>query len=424
MFQILIAIVGAIIGAAINWCIYNLGYDRKPVSPWSKASDGQSRNSMEYVPIVGWMFRKAEEEQLGKRFWLRPLFIELAWAIVLPFFYGWLQHGGLTEGVATPTNVTMVWFVGYTIMFALLSVATFIDFDQRIIPDTITVTGTIIALIIAGFYPSFRLPVVSGGLGGMEIRPLHFGDGGPLPTWHPMYYGLLVAILIAATWALALLPKFSLQALNWKSLKIVIVSTVRFLQKNKLKRRMQTRRTGINLLILGAVLIIAIAIGWSRGGAQWESLFGAVVGLGFGGMMVWLVRIVASHSLGREAMGFGDVTLMAMIGAFLGWQSALITFALSPFAALAIVFLNALITKENELAFGPYLCLGAVINVLCWTTIWPLAHLQFFRHPKVLMIVLAVSLVALGGMLLCLRWIRGDEPDIDQASDGEHGEAG
>ena len=177
-------------------------------------------------------------------------------------------------------------------------------------------------------------------------------------------------------------------------------------------------------MILGAVLIIAIAIGWSQGGAQWESLFGAVVGLGFGGMMVWLVRIVASHSLGREAMGFVDVTLMAMIGAFLGWQSALITFALSPFAALAIVFLNALITKENELAFGPYLCLGAVINVLCWTTIWPLAHLQFFRHPKVLMIVLAVSLVALGGMLLCLRWIRGDEPDIDQASDGEHGEAG
>ena len=43
----------------------------------------------------------------------------------------------------------------------------------------------------------------------------------------------------------------------------------------------------------------------------------------------------ARGCLRREAMGFGDVTLMAMIGAFLGWQAAVLTFFLGPFFGLA-----------------------------------------------------------------------------------------
>ena len=45
--------------------------------------------------------------------------------------------------------------------------------------------------------------------------------------------------------------------------------------------------------------------------------------------------MVGSLALRREAMGFGDVTLMAMIGAFLGWQAAVLTFFLAPFFGLA-----------------------------------------------------------------------------------------
>ena len=47
-----------------------------------------------------------------------------------------------------------------------------------------------------------------------------------------------------------------------------------------------------------------------------------------GGGIVWAVRIIASQALGVEAMGFGDVTLMCMIGAFVGWQPALLIFCL------------------------------------------------------------------------------------------------
>jgi prepilin signal peptidase PulO-like enzyme (type II secretory pathway) len=128
--------------------------------------------------------------------------------------------------------------------------------------------------------------------------------------------------------------------------------------------------------------------------------------MGFGGLMVWLIRIVASHSLGQEAMGFGDVTLMAMIGAFVGWQAGLIVFALSPFAALAVVFASYLITRENELAFGPYLCLAALITLMGWSTIWTRAKEQFFAVPTVLLPVLIAALVMLMFLMLAIRKLK------------------
>ncbi len=51
---------------------------------------------------------------------------------------------------------------------------------------------------------------------------------------------------------------------------------------------------------------------------------------GDGGGLVWSFRIVASVVMGREALGFGDVTLMAMVGAFTGWQAVWISFFLAP----------------------------------------------------------------------------------------------
>jgi Flp pilus assembly protein protease CpaA len=69
-------------------------------------------------------------------------------------------------------------------------------------------------------------------------------------------------------------------------------------------------------------------------------------------------------------MGFGDVTLMAMIGAFLGWQAALIAFFIAPFTALFIAVAQWLATRRHELAFGPYLCAGALIVLLRWPEIW------------------------------------------------------
>jgi len=62
-----------------------------------------------------------------------------------------------------------------------------------------------------------------------------------------------------------------------------------------------------------------------------------------------------------ESMGGGDVKLLAMVGAFLGWPGALLTFFLAPFFGVIIGIINLLIKKDHTIPYGPFLSLAAIV---------------------------------------------------------------
>ncbi len=64
-----------------------------------------------------------------------------------------------------------------------------------------------------------------------------------------------------------------------------------------------------------------------------------------------------------ESMGGGDVKLLAMIGAFLGWKCALITFFLAPLSGLVFGLANLIAKKDHTIPYGPFLSLGAVLSI-------------------------------------------------------------
>ncbi|MBT6722393.1 MAG: prepilin peptidase, partial [Planctomycetaceae bacterium] len=229
--------------------------------------------------------------------------------------------------------------------------------------------------------------------------------------WGNESRALLYSMGLLGFWGIASMPKlctlrFGLQ----RGLQLMLASVIRprrhsLSSGEKRKRKPFTVTTLIAVsCMLGWVFLYAI---WVWGDArQWESLFSSILGMTGGLVLVWGVRIIGSVAAQQEAMGFGDVTLMAMIGAFLGWQAVIITFFIAPFAGIVIGIIQAIVRKENELAFGPYLSLGAIIIVLFWETVWGriygVLNEQIDSVPFVLMLLLS----AMGGMLFVWRIIK------------------
>jgi prepilin signal peptidase PulO-like enzyme (type II secretory pathway) len=149
----------------------------------------------------------------------------------------------------------------------------------------------------------------------------------------------------------------------------------------------------------------AIAGVWLQGGTRWQTLLTALAGLAFGGGLIWAVRIVGRVALRKEAMGFGDVTLMAMIGAFLGWQAALIVFFFSPLGALIVALGQWAITGRRDIAFGPYLCVAATIVLVFWGTIWEENAHDYFALGWLIPALVVVCLTLMMGMLMLWRMI-------------------
>ena len=92
----------------------------------------------------------------------------------------------------------------------------------------------------------------------------------------------------------------------------------------------------------------------------------SAVGFLVGGGMVWGVRLIGHWVLRREAMGFGDVILMAMIGTFLGWQPTIAAFFIAPAIALVVVAACWIVKRPREIPYGPYLSVAALMTAVAW----------------------------------------------------------
>jgi len=94
-----------------------------------------------------------------------------------------------------------------------------------------------------------------------------------------------------------------------------------------------------------------------------SSLLGAVIG----GGLLWAVREAYFRFRGVEGMGFGDVKMMAMVGAFLGTPLTLLTIMTGSVLGSAIGILMMRFAgkdREYELPFGTFLSFGAILAVL------------------------------------------------------------
>ncbi|MBI5577189.1 MAG: prepilin peptidase [Deltaproteobacteria bacterium] len=105
-------------------------------------------------------------------------------------------------------------------------------------------------------------------------------------------------------------------------------------------------------------------------GGDWQgSLLGGVVG----GGILYATAVAYEKATGREGMGGGDIKLIAMIGAFLGWKGALLAIfsgSLLGTAGGLIAMRKGKDGLKTAIPFGPYLCAAAVIARFLGGTFW------------------------------------------------------
>jgi len=111
---------------------------------------------------------------------------------------------------------------------------------------------------------------------------------------------------------------------------------------------------------LPGILLGLIASLITRDPSPRDAAAGALVGAG----LVYLVAVYAEVAFQRESMGGGDINLLAMIGAFLGWRQVFLSFFLAVAAGACLSLLliaTGVLSRKDRIPFGPFLALGAVM---------------------------------------------------------------
>lgn len=116
----------------------------------------------------------------------------------------------------------------------------------------------------------------------------------------------------------------------------------------------------------GLVLGLALALGGGVPGFL-QALLGAAVGFG----LLWGVAQAGAWVFKEEAMGGGDIKMMAMVGSFVGWRGVLLT-VFAGAALGSLIFIPLSIRKKRLVPFGVFLAVGAAVTyvfgdaILAW----------------------------------------------------------
>lgn len=386
-------VLGVCVGSLANLGIYRLAWHPRSIGPWCRPDpDAPPRRLSDRLPIVGWLGLRREAGLHGAGFWIRPLLVELLTGIGFAALYWWeIERQGLLPPDAPhfaglPLQAILhAQYAAHLLLISLMLVASMIDVDEKTIPDSITVPGALLGLLLASVYPWSLLPEFVPPMNAL-LRPAYWrllsaetwqvlqpaspelAPGGPL-GWMPhlapqgirsfSQAGTLAAGLGCWwLWCVALMPRSWYSRHGYRrALQLCVARVVR-------------DSATYRILLMGAVGSVGVTAMWLLGGRGWTGLMSGLVGMAAGGGMVWLVRIIGAATLKKEAMGFGDVTLMAMIGAFLGWQTCLIVFFIAPFAGLVVGLFQVIVLRDSRIPYGPFLCLAATLAIVCWAAIW------------------------------------------------------
>jgi len=263
IITIYIAVFGLVIGCFLNVCIYRIPTSQSIIRPPSHCTScGTRLRPLDLVPVFSYIFLRGKCRYCGKNVSARYPMVEGLTAAVFVLLYFRFSFS--------------VEFLAATFFSCILICVAFIDFDLKIIPNGLVISGLII----------------SGAL---------------------FVYNLFYAVSL-------------------------------------------------------------------YGDRAW---YNPLIGMLFGSLVLLLISIVGSLVYkSDDAMGMGDVKLLAVVGLFLGWRLTMVAlFAAVILAAIVslVLILFKKLNSKSAVAFGPFISIGAFIATLYG---WNIIELYLGFIPK------------------------------------------
>lgn len=391
MTFVFVFLLGNVLGSFLNVCVYRLPQHESLTASWHSLISPPSHCPFcltpilrrDNLPILGWLLLKGRCRTCRHKIPSRYPLIELFNGIMLVVLYACIVPQGIMPDVHESCLYAnwsawgrsehmrgaygwLWWHLHYAYLMVLMEsllVASLIDLDLRIIPDSVTLPAMLVGLL--------------GSLTGcFWLAPVWYAH----PTWSVILWSLWTGELTPPAWWMHDIPPWMLTH-----------------------------------PVLHGLLV-------------------SVVGWFVGGGIIWFLRVTGTKIFGREAMGFGDVILMATIGSFLGWQACVIVFFLAPACAIVVMLLLMLLDtvkalrgqplrwqEYQEIPYGPYLSMAALLVVLLWKQ-WSAATQHLFGLGLLLPLIAAM----LAGMLVVILWLvhslkrlLGWNPETWQEQNGE-----
>ena len=142
-------LLGSIVGSFLNVCIVRMPHEKSIVAPRSHCVRCKKMIPWyDNIPFVSYLMLRGRCRFCGEKISVRYFMVELITALIFLFFY---RYFGLTA---------FLW--PYLVMMSGFIVATFVDFEHRIIPDEISIGGMIAGLIFSLFIPQLHDVSIDG----------------------------------------------------------------------------------------------------------------------------------------------------------------------------------------------------------------------------------------------------------------------
>ncbi|MCH2135640.1 MAG: prepilin peptidase [Phycisphaerales bacterium] len=357
--------LGASVGSFVNVIVYRLPLGMSLVSPPSRCPTcgGRLRFFRENLPVLGWLVLKGRCRFCKSR--ISPVYpiVELAMGLLFMGLYvvlfmsqpDWSWWWEVSGTWWNRHGFALAWpgYLAIAFMLAGLWAMTVIDARTFLIPiqiPTFMAVSAMVLWLLQGLIahqwgPSWAIPATGWAWSLASICAL----GGAL---------ISTGLTAAGLWRH-----------SFADYEAYVPEGETLADYPHARREM-----GIELRFVGPILV-GFALGWWWGGSLegtppiWlQALGGSVTGWLAGGAAIWAVRILGTLGFGREAMGMGDVHLLAAVGAALGWFLPLVAFFVAPFLGLAWAAAAALLSRmdgrRRELPYGPHLAV-AVVAVFC-----------------------------------------------------------